>query len=142
MEYVFKTVYSNRPVKSWAPHLPPLFWVGCHVVMLHTEFLRQFLKAVSTQTGKAGTQKETHSAPSQDGHTLLGAGASLARERKQKQGFAHPPDSLPAPSQDSPEAACAACPGLASQSRPSPAWRPGAGWILSWTRSSFFSTGQ
>lgn len=34
------------------------------------------------------------------------------------------------------EAACAACPALASLCRPFPAWRPRAGWTLSLTRSS------
>lgn len=52
-----------------------------------------------------------------------------------------PSDSRPALSQDSPEAACAACPGLASQSRPSPAWRPGPGWTSSRTRSFFSMCG-
>ena len=62
--------------------------------------------------------------------------ASPAQRGKLRQRSGHPPDSLPAPSRDSPEAACEACLALASQCRPFPAWRPRAGWTSSSTRSS------
>lgn len=68
-------------------------------------------------------------------------GTSLAQRGKPRQRFGHPPDSLPAPSRDSPEAACAACPDPASQCRPFPAWRPRAGWTSSSTRSSSLLSG-
>lgn len=63
-------------------------------------------------------------------------GTSLAQKSKPRQRCGHPPDSLPAPSLDSPEAACEACPALASQCRPFPAWTPRAGWTSSSPRSS------
>lgn len=64
------------------------------------------------------------------------AGTSLAQRYKPMQRFGHPPDSLPALSRDSPEAAYEACPALASQCHPFPAWRPRAGWTLNSTHSS------